>query len=169
MKIATHPLVTSFFVILVMINGGSARPSRDNSSGSKAKSTCSRPSSVEITELLSNEVSSNDITILNYHFSCLAVRAFGLFNSLAVMVKYSTTEEQEKTLQIVMDCGENNQWTVDGGQTVLGVDMSVLPSTQYHCYKCVSSKPDGGPGSDNGWDNDTWCLGMSSSSLHVQM
>ena len=152
MKIATHLLVTSFFVILVMINGGSARPRGSNP-------TCSRPSAVAITELLSSEV-SNDITILNYHFSCLAVRAFGLFDSLAVMVKYSTTEQQVRTLQIVMECGDNDEWTIDGDQKVLGVDMSVLPATQYHCYKCVSSKPNSGPGSKNERDEDTWCLGM---------
>ena len=130
--------------------------------GNLNKPTCYKPNQTDLETSLSNALST-EITIVDYHFSCLAVRASGLFDSLAVIVKYNITFDSHVTAQIVMQCDDDSMWETDMSQ-VVSIDDTVfaglLPSTQYQCYKCASSKPNSGPGSDNTWNESTWCLGM---------
>ena len=133
--------------------------------GGKLKPTCPKPTQMDLETSLSKELSV-EVKIEKYHFSCLAVRAFSLFDSLAVIVKYSTISNPSvmQTVQIVLQCSDSYDWQVDLSQVIIRDDSlfnnDLLPNTQYQCYKCVSSKPSNGPGSENTWNQSTWCLGM---------
>ena len=167
MKAIFSVIIQTIFISLSIFNAVNCMPSR---SRGNSKPTCSKPSKEGLKDLLLQSQSS-DITVIDYHFSCLAVRAFDLFDSLAVIVKYNTTtttaaaaadDDDLLVVQIAAECNDNFQWILT--ETVRNRDdhniFDALLPTEYRCYKCVSTKPSRGPGSENHWNESTWCLGM---------
>ena len=130
MKISFPSIIAVFIINLVMLNVAESR-SRD------PKPTCPAPSAVEIKEVLSSHISS-DFSINSYHFSCLAVRAFNLYASLAVIVTYTAetgtgTTPVNETVWVSMECDNSYNWSLEEYQMVDGGEDMMLPQTQYQC------------------------------------
>ena len=85
--------------------------------GSTHSQQCSLPSEAEINKELEQIVRSMggeganvNTTLLNYHFTCLAVGARDLYRSLSVAVNYTTSTSGSDNFlaQIQMTCNLNN-------------------------------------------------------------
>ena len=131
------------------------------------QATCPKPSEVVLEQVLSSLLLSQ-INVVSYWYTCQAVRAYNLYDSMAAVVQYTPGQQNvSSVLQLVLECEEGSHWTGSEIQIITDSEelnniVRVGPQTQ--CYKCVSTKPEKGPGSENSWNQSTWCLGQYTAS-----
>lgn len=134
--------------------------------GKADKPTCLLPSQNELRQLIELETSYGIEQILEYRFSCSAVRAFNRYHSAAVVISFNSSSQSPPTVvHTVIECISEQLWEIDSNQWKIKEDnystiVDQLPPTQTQCYKCTAEKPESGPGSENAYNSTTWCLGM---------
>ena len=76
------------------------------------KSVCPEPSIEELSTLLFSglsDISTSDVSIKNYHFTCLAVRGHKMYDSFSIVVNFTTAEDNTtRTAQFESECNTPN-------------------------------------------------------------
>ena len=132
------------------------------------KSVCPEPSIEELSTLLFSglsDISTSDVSIKNYHFTCLAVRGHKMYDSFSIVVNFTTAEDNTtQTAQFESECNTANDgmhWSYTE-DIIVNNTLSIVFTipTQTNCFRCQKSKSEKGPGSENIWNETTHCLGQ---------
>ena len=97
---------------------------------------CSEPSIENLQSLLSSHYDTN-VSITKSHFTCLAVRARGIYQSASVLINYNIAADPDNSIHFELEC-KMTVWTLTTISEINNASLFSL-KTRYDCFQCITS------------------------------